>query len=189
MATIGFSTARIEHRLKNPKLKDHVCMAILEPESNGYQETLAVLVFFQTMDKGEIMMADCSGSLHVKTLPDMITDFWYLSAFPSYSGKADLTVVRVLRKNIPGLSFRPSQLRNRIFEDVQAANGKSQSPTSRTSAPEADKKSATTLFGGDMRRPSHGDKYRLIISDGNFFMPALIKNKVCYYSKQALAGG
>jgi len=62
MASIGFSTARIQFALRNTTLKDRVCMAILEPESNGYQETLAVLVFFQTMDRGEIMMADCSGS-------------------------------------------------------------------------------------------------------------------------------
>jgi len=135
MASIGFSTARIQFALRNTTLKDRVCMAILEPESNGYQETLAVLVFFQTMDRGEIMMADCS-------------------EFPSYSGKADLTVVRVLRKSIPGLALRPSQLRSRIFEDVQAANGKSTSPTSRTIASEGEKKTSR-LFSG-MQRSSLG---------------------------------
>ena len=44
---------------------------------------------------------------------------------PDCYGSGDLTVVRVLRKAIPGLGREPIKLRDKIFDDVQKASGKS----------------------------------------------------------------
>lgn len=106
MASVGFSTAEIEYKLDNPMLVNLVCMAILEPSCAEFQDSLAVLVFFKSARKGQIMMADST------ELPDCY-------------GSGDLTVVRVLRKAIPGLGREPIKLRDKIFDDVQKASGKS----------------------------------------------------------------
>ena len=69
MARIGFSTSDIECDLRdNQNLASHVCMAILEPEGLG--ESLAVLVFFKSMQRGELMMADTTGVRNKKVPSD-----------------------------------------------------------------------------------------------------------------------
>jgi len=113
MAKLGFSTARIDYKM-DPKasIVGHVCMAIVDPHHSGCRDSLAVLAFFGNNTSGEIMMADGS-------------EFPY-----SCLGKADLTVVRILRKALPKLGENLRIMRMRVVEDIQAASGRRSSKSS-----------------------------------------------------------
>lgn len=90
--------------------------------------------------------------------------------FPFFAGKADLTVVRVLRKAIPGLNLNPNRLRNRIFEDIQVATGKSHTSAPNSDSPEGDRKypripnklrgSPLILVGPKVESPGTGNRLR-----------------------------
>lgn len=109
MASIGFSTVTLDYEVNSKRqaeaLVGNVFMAILESTANKISDSLAVLVFFQSANKAEAMMADSS-------------------EFKAPSGKAKLTVVRFLRRAIKNLSNRPLVLKDKILEDVSYAGGK-----------------------------------------------------------------
>jgi len=106
MSSMGFSTAIAKVNLREDSSYIHnVFMAILEPSVAKLTESLAVLIFFKNASEAEMMMADSSD-------------------FPNFSGKADITVVRIVRKGNMVLRTRPEELRSCICSDVREASGK-----------------------------------------------------------------
>jgi len=73
--------------------------------------------------------------LNLKTSSRFLICVCFLrTEFPSWSGRADFAVVRILRKGIPNLGCNFYQLRERINEDLRAASGSRSKSSSRSTS-------------------------------------------------------